>query len=188
MNTRSKARFFTTIALMVLVLSTLSAFCSCGASDEQRISDALSTELDQVKNHDSSYLDAVLGDDAKQTLTTVGIEPEAFMAVYLDGFDYRIDSINVDKDSATAQVSIAAKSLSSITSQLQADAQASVNAGTGSNLTEEEIQQQVSEQALGYARDAQLQDKPAITISLKRTESVWTVDPQTRSVIEQVLL
>ena len=188
MNARRMSRFIVAAAATMLFTFALAALSACGPSDEERISTVLTTEFDQVKNHDDAYVTSMLDDNAKQALTSAGIDPEAFATAFLDGFDYRIDSINVEKDYATAQIVITSKSLTSITSALQDDAQASAAAGTGSNLSEEQIQQQVSEQALEYASNAQPQEKPTITVTLHRSDSAWSVDPQVRSAIEQTLL
>ncbi len=185
MTQRSISRFMIVIAAIVLSAFALVTLSACGPSDEERISTVLTTEFDKVKNHDDAYVASMLDDNAKQALTSVGIDSEAFTSAFLDGFDYRIDSINVEKDTATAEVTITSKSLNSITSALQDDAQASAAAGTGSNLSEEQIQQQISEQALEYANDAQPQEKPTITVTLHRSGSTWSADSQIRSAIEQ---
>lgn len=181
-------RTFIAAAILTLNLCVIAGLTGCGPSDEERISNALSAEFDQVKNPDGAYLSALLDDNAKQQITDAGIEVEPFIAAFLNGFDYQINSIEVDKDTATAQITITAKSLSDITSAMQDEAQESAEAGTGSNLTEEQIQQQIAEQTLEYVQNAQPREKPPITVTLKRTDKVWVIDQQTRSALEQALL
>ena len=86
------------------------AGCSGGASDEEAIRASLASELDSIKNIDDAFVNEFSESIDMSQLSVYGIDGVEFMKSYLSGFDYAIDSINVDGDSATAQITLTCKS------------------------------------------------------------------------------
>lgn len=176
--------------IVALVLTCLLAF-GCAPSDEERIQQTMSSEFDTFQaaaTRGDNEASSVLGDDAKQALEQAGIDPASYVSALFDGFEYRIDSIEVDKDSATAHVVITCKSVNDVINSLQSDLQDSLNSGSGTNLTSEQISQNIAEQTLSYLQEAQPREKEPVDISLHKQDKLWVVDAQTRSKIEQALM
>ena len=188
MNHTTWTRILIAIALVVTCSGIITVLTSCGPSDEERITQALTTEFDAIKNHDDSFIASFVSEDAKQALQDTGIDPDVFISSFLDGFDYTIESIDVEKDKATAAVSITCKSLSDVTNSLKTDADDNTANGTGVNLTEEQIAQSVSENALSYLQEAQPKQHDPVTVELELKDKTWQVSPQIQSDIEQLLL
>lgn len=97
----------------------------CGASDEDKIKDAISSELDLIKNHDEATIEELEGSYASQ-FDQLGIDSGEFVNSWLDGFNYTIDSVTVDGDSATANVTVTVKQLVPVLNEWQPEYEAYV--------------------------------------------------------------
>ena len=93
-------------------------------------------ELERLKTHDEALLDELAADSGVDQLATYGIDAKSFIAAYLDGFDYRIDEVKVDGDSATATVVLTCKkfdafaqALTEATTALAEDGQTATHGG-----------------------------------------------------------
>ncbi|MFR5091755.1 MAG: hypothetical protein ACLTDR_06805 [Adlercreutzia equolifaciens] len=80
--------------------SGVSAGCSSGTSDEDAIRASLASELDSIKDIDDAFVNEFSESIDMSQLSVYGIDGVEFMKSYLSGFDYAIDSINVDGDKA----------------------------------------------------------------------------------------
>ncbi len=90
----------------------LSAGCSSGeTADERAVREALSVELELVKNLDEGFIEGLAGDGSGE-FEQFGIDAEAFMAEYLEGFDYKITEVVVDGEAASATIQIECRSFS----------------------------------------------------------------------------
>lgn len=176
------------VSLLALLSCAIIALNGCGPSDEERITVALTTELETIKSHDDQFVRSLISEDTQQALQNVNINAETFCASLLDGFDYQINSIDVDKDTAQASVTITCKNLSDATSTLKGDAEASSENGTGTNLTDDELSQTIAENSLNYLQNAQPKQHDPITITLSLQDKKWEVDQQAKSAFTQLLL
>ena len=138
-------------ALLTLSIGMVGlAGCSGGTSDEDAIRASLASELDSIKNIDDAFVNEFSESIDMSQLSVYGIDGVEFMKSYLSGFDYAIDSINVDGDSATAQITLTCKSY---TGYLQA-LQTAVDEGTAdpdalAALSNDEINQKIGEIVIG---------------------------------------
>lgn len=176
------------VSLLALLSCAIIALNGCGPSDEERITEALTTELETIKNHDDQFVRSLISEDTQQALQNVNINAETFCASLLDGFDYQINSIDVDKDTAQASVTITCKNLSDATNTLKSDAEASSENGTGTNLTDDKLSQTIAENSLDYLQNAQPKQHDPITITLSLQDKKWEVDQQAKSAFTQLLL
>ncbi|MFR1167807.1 MAG: hypothetical protein ACLSDQ_09590 [Adlercreutzia equolifaciens] len=79
-----------------------------------------------------------------------GIDGVEFMKSYLSGFDYTIDSINVDGDSATAQITLTCKSYTGYLQALQtAVDEVTADPDALAALSNDEINQKIGEIVIG---------------------------------------
>ena len=93
----------TLAALLALSIGMVGlAGCSSGTSDEDAIRASLSSELDSIKNIDDAFVNEFSESIDMSQLSVYGIDGVEFMKSYLSGFDYTIDSINVDGDDRAA--------------------------------------------------------------------------------------
>lgn len=156
-----------------LLLFTLTG---CGPSNEERVEQAISQPLEAIKSKDESTLASLLSDDVKQQLTYVGIDPVAYTSAFLDGFDYALGPIEIDKDTATVQVTITCKTANSIFAALQQQAKDDFESGASANNTEEQTKTVVAEDALNLINAAAPVQHDPIAITLHKVDKSWTID------------
>ncbi len=96
-----------------LAATMLAGLTACGGeSPEDVIRKGVTEELESIKNLDQAALDEITaGAGAADGLDEYGIDVEEFCRTWLDGFDYSVDEVKVDGESATAKVTISCKSL-----------------------------------------------------------------------------
>ena len=93
-------------AVMVATGFLLLGLTGCGPSNEERIEKAISQPLEAIKSKDEATLASLLSDDAKQQISDIGIDPATYISMFLDGFDYTLGPIDINKDTATRQPSM----------------------------------------------------------------------------------
>lgn len=96
------------LAAVVLTCGAV-ALTGCGPSAEDVVRQGVSDELERLKTHDPAMIEELAADASAKDLSAYGIDPQEFVASYLDGFDYRIDDVAVDGDTATATVVLTCK-------------------------------------------------------------------------------
>ena len=107
------------IPIMALAVFCLAVFTACGGpSVEDLIRDDLTTQFDAVKEGDAELIEA-LEASAGEDMETLGIDSAEFAGAFLDGFDYSIDDIVVDGDTATATVTVSCKSMTEVMTDFQ---------------------------------------------------------------------
>ncbi|MDR2108175.1 MAG: hypothetical protein LBP28_01765 [Coriobacteriales bacterium] len=111
-------------ALTVVLLVASMALAACGKSDEEIIREGLTSEFNQLKDTSSEEFSKI-SSQIQRTLDQQGIKIEGFMETWLEGFDYSIDSIQVDGSQATAKMTISAKQFGPILDQVVAEVQSS---------------------------------------------------------------
>ena len=141
----SEALDFKSISIRVVCITAIAiatgflllALTGCGPSNEERIKQAVSQPLEAIKAKDEATLTSLLSDDAKQQISDIGIDPASYMSAYLDGFDYALGPITINKDTATVDLTITCKTTDSIFSALQQKATEDFESGASANNTEE---------------------------------------------------
>ncbi|WP_455236364.1 hypothetical protein [Senegalimassilia anaerobia] len=161
-----------TIAAVFLML----ALTGCGPSNEERIEQAVSQPLEAIKAKDEVTLTSLFSDDAKQQLSDIDIDPISYISAYLDGFDYALGPINIDKDTATVDLTITCKTTDSIFAALEQKATEDFESGASANNTEEQTQSGVAENTLDLINAAAPVQHDPITVTLHKIDKSWIVD------------
>lgn len=105
--------------LLALVAICFVALTACGGpSVEDLIREDLTTQFDEIKAGGDDFMEGI-EQSAGEDFDTLGVEPRAFAESFLEGFDYQIDDITVDDDTATAKVSLTVKSMGDIINEFQ---------------------------------------------------------------------
>lgn len=127
------------LAAMLLAAALSAALVGCAPTPEEAIRSSLSEELDAIKSLDEGFLGELeVGMDVGR-FSEYGIDGMEFMKAYLDGFDYSIDSVEVDEATAAATVTITCKSFSQYRERLAAAAQELIDGGALSTMGNDEI-------------------------------------------------
>lgn len=153
-----------TIAAVFLML----ALTGCGPSNEERIEQAVSQPLEAIKAKDEVTLTSLLSD--------IGIDPISYISAYLDGFDYALGPINIEKDTATVDLTITCKTTDSIFATLEQKATEDFESGASANNTEEQTQSEVAENTLDLINAAAPVQHDPITVTLHKIDKSWIVD------------
>ena len=111
---KKHALILSTLALTAALTATFVG-CQGQKSPEELIKADLTQQFDEVKNADSGSWSEEFG-MTNEDFAELGVDANQFISSYLDGFDYKIDDITVDKDkgTATAKVDITCKQFDEI--------------------------------------------------------------------------
>lgn len=100
-------------AVLALAGGLMLGGCS-GVDPEEAIRADISSGLDELKNMDEDALAEYADSLGDMGLDAYGIDNETLITAMVDGFDYAIDSVTVDGDTATATVTVTSKSMSEL--------------------------------------------------------------------------
>lgn len=157
----------------------------CGASDEDQIKEVITNELDLVKNHDEATLEDLEGSFSGQ-FSQLGIDSNDFITSWLDGFEYSIDSVTVDGDSAEASVTITGKQLVPILSAWQTDFESYV--AQNASLGYSELMKQAGS---SFMEDLNAAEPVTTTVTLpllKSSEGNWELTSQASTEFSNALV
>ena len=163
-------------AVMVATGFLLLGLTGCGPSNEERIEQAISQPLEAIKSKDEATLASLLSDDAKQQISDIGIDPVTYISTFLDGFDYTLGPIDINKDTATVDVTITCKTTNSIFAALDQKAKEDFESGASANNTEEQTKSEVAESTLAIISAAAPVTHEPITVTLHKVDKSWVVD------------
>ena len=163
-------------AIAIAVGFLLLSLTGCGPSNEERIEQAVSQPLEAIKAKDEATLASLLSDDAKQQISDIGIDPTTYISAFLDGFDYSLGPINIDKDTATVDLTITCKTTDSIFAALEQKATEDFESGASANNTEEQTQSEVAENTLDLINAAAPVQHDPITVTLHKVDKSWIVE------------
>lgn len=163
-------------AVAIAAVFLMLALTGCGPSNEERIEQAVSQPLEAIKAKEEATLTSFLSDDAKQQLSDIGIDPMSYISAYLDGFDYALGPINIDKDTATVDLTITCKTTDSIFAGLEKKATEDFESGASANNTEEQTKSEVAENTLDLINAAPPAQHDPITVTLHKADKSWIVD------------
>lgn len=191
----SEALDFKSISIRILCITAVAiaaaflllALSGCGPSNEERIEQAVSQPLESIKAKDEATLTSLLSDDAKQQISDIGIDPASYMSAYLDGFDYALGPITINKDTATADLTITCKTTDSIFAGLEKKATEDFESGASANNTEEQTKSEVAENTLAIINAAAPVKHDPITVTLHKIDKTWSIDPDINGAVLKAL-
>lgn len=176
-------------AMLVLAMMTGGLAGCVGASAEEVISGTLTTELDKVKNLDGSFVANVASYMDADRFSDYGIDSAAFVTAYFDGFDYSIDSIDVDEDAARAQVTLTCKSYSDFRTRLNDASDAMVdNADDYVSLSREDIARVYGDLLMETLNQVSLAATKPLVFTFTKTNDTWQMQENLESTIASSLL
>ncbi|MCL2889254.1 MAG: hypothetical protein FWE65_02390 [Eggerthellaceae bacterium] len=130
------------MSLLSLVLVGALSFClvSCGKSDVKVIRNALNDELELIKKLDQPALEAMLGTAINNAdLKAYGIDRVEFNKAWMGGFDYSVDKVEIDGDSAKASITITCKKLADIKARFDISFKAFATGNEVARMPEAEV-------------------------------------------------
>ena len=177
------------VAIMMIAGACSLSGCLGSQSDEDIIRAKLTSELDSIKNLDDSFVNEFSESINMSQLSVYGIDGVAFMKSYLDGFDYTLDSITVDGDRATAQITNTCKSYTGYQNALQSAVTAiTANPDEIAALSSDEINQRIGEIVIGSLDGVELAVTEPVTITYTKVDGQWEPASSTSGDIAAALM
>ena len=120
-----------------------------------------------------ALLDELAADSGVDQLATYGIDAKSFIAAYLDGFDYRIDEVKVDGDSATATVVLTCKKFDAFAQALTEATTALAEDGQTAELDADQINEKVGQLVLEALGSVEPTESNPVELPFTRTDNAW---------------
>lgn len=191
-NSLNKSTGILASFILVLALAfSLVAFSGCSKpqDDSQVIEQSLTSELNSIKDLDDSFVNEFSESINMSQLSMYGIDGVEFMKAYLDGFDYTIDSINVNGDTAEAQITLTCKSYTGYQQALEeAVTKITENPDELAGMSNEDINKKIGEIVTGSLDGVELKPTEPITITYTKVNDVWEPASSTSGDISAALM
>lgn len=167
-------KLIATIALTGLLAFSFVTLAGCGGkSDEDVIREAITDELDAYKNLDESVVDELIADMDVDQLAMFGIDGVEFMRSYLNGFDYTVESVTVDGDTAQAVITLTCKSFSGYEQALESASESFGSGAAVEDMTVEEMYTMVGQLIMEALDSVEVAQTKPITIEYVKADNVW---------------
>lgn len=190
-----KSRILTQVVYTVLaaVLGIgLLSLVGCGSSqqsDEDLVRSSLSSELDSIKNLDEKFVNEISEAVDMSRLSLYGIDGMEFMRSYLEGFDYSIDSVTVDGETAQAQLTLTCKSYTGYQKALQAAVDnITANPDEIAGLSNDDINKKIGEIVIQSLDGVELKPTEPVTINYTKVDDTWEAASSTSGDIAAALM
>ena len=162
------------IAALVACVVLLSG-CG-GPSVEELITNDLTSQFDEIKNGGDDFLaglEEASGDEFEQ----LGIDPKEYAKSYLEGFDYKIGDVTVDEDkgTATAEVTITCKSMNKIVEDFATQYQEKV-AALDAMPSEDDLYKMAGQVMVDVTKSAKPKDSKVTFKYSADDDNVWSAD------------
>ena len=181
-------RIAAAILCIALALTMGLAGCS-GASPEDAIEASLTEELDQVKALDKNFISTIASYMDVDRFRDYGVDGTAFVTAYFDGFDYSIDAITVDDDTARAIVTLTCTSYSDFHSRLNSASSAMAqNAAEYVDMSREDLAKVYGTLLMDTLEDVNLAQTKPMTLTYKLKDNTWELQESLESEIASFLL
>lgn len=131
-------RALAVIVACALCAAAFIALPGCGPDNEELIREAVTQKYDAYKNADDAVLSELVSSLENDGLAELGIDETEFAAAVVDGFDYTIDNIAVNGDSAMVTVTFAGKSYGDLLTNISATTEALANDPSFAELSQDD--------------------------------------------------
>lgn len=159
-------------AAFVVIVFTLCAACACSPSNEEVIRETVTQEFDAYKNHDDSAISKIAQKAENEGMGQLGITGQDFAEAVIDGFDYSIDSIEVNDKKATVKLTVTSKSTSDFETKFDASVNAFVEDPSTEYMPIDEKNAQIGEIAMQTFKDTEIVNEE-VTLEFELQESTW---------------
>ena len=162
-----------------------------GHEPEEAIRQYITADFDKIKNLDDATLEELAEELGDTGLEAYGIETTELLTSMLDGFDYSIESVTVDGDTAVAEVSVTAKSMGELMN-MDADAMTEalmedLTSGALDANDGDAINAWAGEYVMNLV-DAIEPSEKTVTLTFVNGDDGWELDESSNSEIEQIFI
>lgn len=163
--------------LMAALVACVVLLSGCGGpSVEELITNDLTSQFDEIKNGGDDFLSGLeeaSGDEFEQ----LGIDPKEYAKSYLEGFDYKIGDVTVDEDkgTATAEVTITCKSMNKIVEDFATQYQEKI-AALDTMPSEDELYKMAGQVMVDVTKAAETKDTKVTFKYSANEDNEWSAD------------
>lgn len=163
--------------LMAALVACVVLLSGCGGpSVEELITNDLTSQFDEIKNGGDDFLaglEEASGDEFEQ----LGIDPKEYAKSYLEGFDYKIGDVTVDEDkgTATAEVTITCKSMNKIVEDFATQYQEKV-AALDTMPSEDDLYKMAGQVMVDVTKAAKTKDTKVTFKYSANKDNEWSAD------------
>ena len=163
--------------LMAALVACVVLLSGCGGpSVEELITNDLTSQFDEIKNGGDDFLSGLeeaSGDEFEQ----LGIDPKEYAKSYLEGFDYKISDVTVDEDkgTATAEVTITCKSMNKIVEDFATQYQEKV-AALDTMPSEDDLYKMAGQVMVDVTKAAKTKDTKVTFKYSANEDNEWSAD------------
>lgn len=163
--------------LMAALVACVVVLSGCGGpSVEELITNDLTSQFDEIKNGGDDFLSGLeeaSGDEFEQ----LGIDPKEYAKSYLEGFDYKIGDVTVDEDkgTATAEVTITCKSMNKIVEDFATQYQEKI-AALDTMPSEDELYKMAGQVMVDVTKAAKTKDTKVTFKYSANEDNEWSAD------------
>lgn len=163
--------------LMAALVACVVLLSGCGGpSVEELISNDLTSQFDEIKNGGDDFLSGLeeaSGDEFEQ----LGIDPKEYAKSYLEGFDYKIGDVTVDEDkgTATAEVTITCKSMNKIVEDFATQYQEKI-AALDTMPSEDDLYKMAGQVMVDVTKAAKTKDTKVTFKYSANEDNEWSAD------------
>lgn len=171
---RKLVAIFATFALAIVP-----AFGLAGCVNEQEVvKQAVTTQLDSLKNADEDQIKQVVGDDTFNEMKSYGIDPVEFYQACYKKFSYKDTDVKVDGDKATVKLNVTNVDIEKVMTDWMNDVMTYMYSAEGlqdaQNLSEDQITQKVMGKLVDALGDDSAPTKTAdVEIDLVKKDGQW---------------
>ncbi|OUO91477.1 hypothetical protein B5F40_03305 [Gordonibacter sp. An230] len=177
-------------ALMTAALVSFGGLTLAGCSQsnsEEIVREGVTEELESLKRLDDSLLDQLSTNAEMIQLTMYGVDPKDFASTYLDGFDYRIDSVTVEGNKATAVVVLTCKSTSVFAETLEAAYEEMANDDSLMDLSPYERNDRIGQVMMETLESIPVAETAPINLEFQLDGNMWTITPESEKSLSTAL-
>lgn len=163
--------------LMAALVACVVLLSGCGGpSVEELITNDLTSQFDEIKNGGDDFLSGLeeaSGDEFEQ----LGIDPKEYAKSYLEGFDYKIGDVTVDEDkgTATAEVTITCKSMNKIVEDFATQYQEKI-AALDTTPSEDDLYKMAGQVMVDVTKAAKTKDTKVTFKYSANEDNEWSAD------------
>ena len=179
------------VAVLAVACGLSLGACSSGPSAEDLILEDITTNLDDIKNMDDATLDGLARQIGSVGLEEYGVDTGTLITSMIDGFDYSIESVEVEDDTATASVTVTVKSMTEFMNfdydVMADDIVDAVTSGEIDTTDQDAFNAWVGEYIMGMIDDLEPVEKD-ITFTYVNGEDGWELDESSVNDAAQIFL
>lgn len=177
------------VILIALALSVMCLPGCVGSSPEDVITRSLSSQLDKVKNLDGDFVSSVASYMDADRFNDYGIESAAFVRAYFEGFDYTIDTIDVDEPYGHAIATLTCKSYSDFRDRLgEASDELVDDAADYASMSREDISRVYGEMLMKTLAEVDLAPTKQVDFYYYLDDDTWSLNDSFESTVASALL